>query len=596
MRVRAYGLMVLGAAGVLPMVAFGYLAIGRSQETAIQEARQGNRRLATAIAGRIGAYLDNEKRLLDGAGMASLLAQPREAQLFLDAFALTYPHVHDIVIYQGEQVHAGRAADAESEALRRRAVGGSVAWSPVRRASTGQSGPFAHTIAVAEPIVVAGRTEGVLVAHLDLVGLWPPVNAVHVGKHGFARLVAADGQLLAHGDPEERRFVFRDDPEAELALVAAAREGRIARNQHGQSILATAANVPGTDWMVTIEQPVAEAYAAANAMRRDLWILVVVALVVVLLVGLLLGRRIVKPLERLRAHTRLLGRGELEVRIDPHTSIGELRELAEGMNEMAASLAQLEQDARARERLTTFARIAAGLAHDLRLPIEAVRTACDAMVANPGDAGAVELVRTVHRRDLPRLKEFVDDLRMLSQRGAGSLQAEQVDPAQLAGDVVQHLAGYAKWRGTQFAAEGTAPPIEVNRKLLRRALFNLAANGADACGVTGPGGKVTISVSERNDQVCFEVSDTGAGIDPERLPSLLAGDFASTKRSSGIGLGLGVVRHVAEVHNGHLSVESEVGVGTTFRLTLPPCEPVPRVEAHEKGPANGDRTVQIRTN
>jgi len=361
-------------------------------------------------------------------------------------------------------------------------------------------------------------------------------------------------------------------------------------------VLATVADVPGTDWVVAVEQPVAEAYAAANAMRRDLWLLVGIALVVVLLVGLLLGRRIVKPLERLRAHTRLLGRGELDVRIDPRTSISEVRELAEGVNEMATSLAQLEEEAKARERLTTFARIAAGLAHDLRLPIEAVRTACDAVVANPDDTGAVELVRTVHRRDLPRLKEFVDDLRMLSQRGEGSLQSEQVDPAQLVADVVDHLAGYAKWRGTTFAAEGTAPAIEVNRKLLRRALFNLAANGADACGTTGPGGTVTISVSERDALVCFEVSDTGSGIEPDRLGSLLKGDFASTKRSSGIGLGLGVARHVAEVHNGHLSVESEVGVGTTFRLTLPPCEPVPRVEAHEKGPAHGERTVQARTN
>jgi len=231
MRVRAYGLLVLGAAGVLPLVAFGYLSINRSQETAIQEAGQGNRRLATAIAGRIGAYLENEKRLLDGIGMASLLAQPRQAQVLLDAFALTYPHIHDLVVYKGDRVHAGRAANEESEALRRLAVSGKVAWSPVRRATANHAGAFAHTIAVAEPVVVAGRTEGILVAHIDLVGLWPPVNAVHVGKHGFVRLLAADGQLLAHGDPVERRFVFHDDPKAELALVAAARAGRIAHNR-----------------------------------------------------------------------------------------------------------------------------------------------------------------------------------------------------------------------------------------------------------------------------------------------------------------------------------------------------------------------------
>lgn len=565
MRVRTYGLLVLAAAGIAPLATFGYLAVMRSERTAIEEVRTGNSRVALGIAARVGAYLESEEKLL--ATAAASAAQTRDAAAAartLDAFSLGNPHFHAPVLVRPDGVMWGEPGALEpgyrellASGRTRSAVGGAPA------------GGAGNAMTIAQPVLVAGKPEGTAVATIDIVGVWPPVNAVRVGKTGFVRLISGDGQLLAHGNPEERRHVFDPDPDKDRAMIAAARAERITTNQQGDEVVASVAEVPGTDWTVMVEQSTVEAFAPTRAMRRDLFIFGGLAVVLVVGLGLLLGRTIVNGLERLRAHTRVLARGRLDQRAGTRSSLVEVRALATSLDEMAASLDRLQVEARARERLTTFARIAAGLAHDLRQPIEAVRAACDAMLKTPDDHGARQALAGVHRLDLPRLREFVDDLRLLSQRGVVDLECDTVEPVDLVREVAVHLRSYAKWEGVDFQAGGGSPAVLANRKLLRRALFNLGANAADACLQKGPGGSVAFEVAPEAGSVRFEVTDSGVGIAPERFPELLTGDFASTKRTSGIGLGLGVARQVADAHGGKLAIESEVGVGTTFVLYVP---------------------------
>jgi signal transduction histidine kinase len=482
----------------------------------------------------------------------------------LEAFSLGNPHFHSPVLVRPDGALWGEAGSLEPTF--RALLASGAARSGVGPPPDGGVG---NSMTIAQPVLVAGSPHGTAVATLDLVGVWPPVNAVKIGNTGFVRLLSGDGQLLAHGNPEERRGVFDPDPATDQALIAAARARRLATNQQGQEVIASIAEVPGTEWVVIVEQSSAEAFAPARAMRRDLFIFAGIVVVLVIGLGFALGRTIVTGLERLRTHTKVLARGELDKRAGTQSRLVEVRALAEALDEMAASLDALQREARARERLTTFARIAAGLAHDLRLPIEAVRGACDAVLKHPDDEGARDLLAGVHRRDLPRLREFVDDLRLLSQRGSMDLELDSIETQVLLSDVAQHLGTFTKWEGVEFESDGESPALLANRKLLRRALFNLGANAADACLEKGPGGRVVFAVSAVGDSVRFDVTDSGVGISSERVPELLTGDFLSTKRSSGIGLGLGVARQVAEVHGGTLHIDSEVGVGTTFALHIP---------------------------
>jgi two-component system sensor histidine kinase BaeS len=213
--------------------------------------------------------------------------------------------------------------------------------------------------------------------------------------------------------------------------------------------------------------------------------------------------------------------------------------------------------------------VAAGLAHDLRMPIEAVRSAVELSTERPDDPTAQRLLGRIQQRDLPRLKRFVDDLHRLAHMGNLGLEYEEVDPEALLDDIRVELSSAPKWQGVSFELRGTASPAVLDKGLVRRAVFNLASNGAEACLELGPGGTVTLELHESDDTLEIRVSDTGVGLAPERVVALSQSDFQSTKRTSGVGLGLGVVRQVLAAHDGSLAIESTVGAGSVFTMRLP---------------------------
>jgi signal transduction histidine kinase len=396
---------------------------------------------------------------------------------------------------------------------------------------------------------------------------------VRAGQTGYARLIAASGTLIAHGDPEERRRVFLRQEDTFAPVIRAANPDIGARYQdsQGRDVIALAATVPSVGWMVIVEQPVAEAFRGAQLMKRDLYLIAGIMAALALVVGLFIGRSPVRSLELMRQQANAIARGNLDVRV-PEQGMDELRQLAEALNEMAQELTRLHAEIRAKERLSTFARVAAGLAHDLQTPLESVRGACDLVLARPDESAARDLLRSAAEVHLPRLHRYVRDLRRLAQDGKVPLELASIDPLALAERVARDAGQSPKWMGVKFKAEGNAAHIWADESLLARAISNLVANGADACmGRPPPFGTVTISVKDADAgaTLVVAVSDTGVGIPTDRLADILVNDFRSNKRNSGVGLGLGVARHVAASHGGEIIAHSEAGKGSTFEIRIP---------------------------
>ncbi len=570
MTTRAYALLLLATIALAPLLALGYLTSRRAEQTATAEVQTGADRLAQVIGERMGAYVSSERKLLASLGAAALQARtPADAQALLEASQLDYPYLRAMSVHGKDGARVAGHDDPARVELARRAfrLGRSLPMHVVP-ADRDRGGGFSHTTTWVEPVVVVGEPVGVIVSLVDLVGVWPPINGVQLGKTGFVRLLAGDGTLLAHGDPEERRFVFADDSAGTIQLVDA--DGRVT-NRQGQHLVTASAAVPGTDWSVIVEQSVSEALRGTALMKRDLTILAAIAVVVVILLGVMLGRVLVRELERLQAHARLLAQGDLDLRLEPTTRIAEVRALTIAMNDMAASLALMQNEALARDRMATFARVAAGLAHDLRQPIETVRAVCAQLSANPDDEPTRARFDKITARDLPRLGDYVGDLQRMARGDQLAVRLESVDPGALAAQVVDDLSGTPKWRGVEFTTDGDAAPVPMDRRLVYRALVNLASNGADACVQQADAGCVRIEVRDARNENAVElrVHDTGVGIPADRVSRVIEGDFETTKRSTGIGLGLGIVRHVALVHGGQLRVDSTVGQGSVFSLLIP---------------------------
>ncbi len=576
MKLRLWWVLMLIAVALLPLAVAGQLMIGRAERTARESVRVTGARAAAVAAPELEAYVDAQIDLVRTIGTAMAPASKttlaQETQI-ARLYQLVFPRLRSIDLL-GED-GCTPIATTRIEGLPRTpcaepAIATALRAGNAYRGSIELSADDVPVMTIAVPLEIAGERVGAVVAELDMIAIWTLLHELHVGSTGFARLVSDDGILIGHGDLEERRQVFRRerDPHVDAARAAGERGVRY-RDRQGRDVFALAMHLPHLPWTVIVEQPVAEAFAPVRAMERELYLMVVAALLLAMVGGLLAGRGPVRTIEKMRAQVKEFSRGNLAAR-GPTPQIQELRSLAAGLTEMADELTRLQTETARRERLATFARVAAGLAHDLKAPIFAVRNACERALAADSPDEATEAIRQAIDRDLPRLHRYVDDLGRLSRRESVQVEMTAIDPRAVADAIVAEAASAGRWLEVTFEATGQARAASADERLVIRALTNLVGNAADACLLRRPpGGRVTIEVGETPEELVFAVRDTGPGLTGERLAEVLARDFESDKRESGVGLGLGVVKQVAVAHGGRLEAESERGAGSVFRLHLP---------------------------
>jgi len=111
---------------------------------------------------------------------------------------------------------------------------------------------------------------------------------------------------------------------------------------------------------------------------------------------------------------------------------------------------------------------------------------------------------------------------------------------------------------------------KINSMFLEQAIVNLVNN---AVKYSGPGSKIRVSVTKDEETIYISVSDNGPGIEPEHLERIFerfyVADKARSRKLGGTGLGLAIVKHVAQAHGGEVTVESKLGEGSTFIISLP---------------------------
>ena len=224
---------------------------------------------------------------------------------------------------------AGGGADYSADPRFTEALAKKVWFGPVYFRK--ESEPY-MTMAVAQ----SGRNAGVTAAEVNLKLIWDVITAIKIGKSGYAYVVDGEGRLIAHPDISR---VLRNTDLSGLPQVAAARgtpaataeQTEIVRNLDGHRVLSASAAIPRLGWLVFVEQPIGEALAPLYTSVLDTGLLLALGLVVAILAGLLLARRMTGPIRALDAGAARIGAGVLDHRITVHTG-DELEELAERFN------------------------------------------------------------------------------------------------------------------------------------------------------------------------------------------------------------------------------------------------------------------------
>lgn len=409
---------------------------------------------------------------------------------------------------------------------------------------------------------LSGRDQGVLRDALTTY------YAGHGSWDGVHDMLAADQTLTFYS-----RSVALADARGQVVLPDA---GHPSGSAVPRAALENAVviNVNGaTVGYMVVSAPAARAQPGAQPPEQDFLSRVtiaaglsaIIAALIAMLIGGVLARTLTRPLRELIAATHVMAGGTFDQRVQVR-SRDEIGELAGSFNKMSSDLARASQ---LRKQMT------ADLAHDLRTPLSILRGYTEGL-KDQRLAGSPALFAVMHG-EVEHLQRLVDDLRVLSLADAGelSLNRRAVDPRALIERTGLAYFVQAEQQGIEMRveAEDDLPSIAVDTDRMTQVLNNLVSNalrytssGTIALAAEGAGGRVHL-----------RVRDTGSGIAPEDLPFVFDRFYRADKArqrtdTNASGLGLAIAKAIVEAHGGSVSVESALGVGTTFTIELPAVE------------------------
>ena len=242
------------------------------------------------------------------------------------------------------------------------------------------------------------------------------------------------------------------------------------------------------------------------------------------------------------------------------------QEAAAQLAESNRSLRRAEASLRRSERLAALGQLTAGLAHELRNPLGTIRASAE-MLTKPSAQTRPEIMSEMAefiRSEVDRMNSLITSF--LNFARPLQIHPLKADLKPVIDDVLREAGGLAENAGVSLRAENFTDDLSFifDPDLLRLALSNLVQNAIQA---SAPGNSVKIRTVPENDYVRIDVEDDGKGIEPQHLESIFNPFF--TTKPQGTGLGLAIVSKIVDEHGGRISVQSKVGVGTTFEIILP---------------------------
>ncbi|MGQ0602762.1 MAG: sensor histidine kinase [Anaerolineales bacterium] len=238
------------------------------------------------------------------------------------------------------------------------------------------------------------------------------------------------------------------------------------------------------------------------------------------------------------------------------------------------TLVLLEDMAVAQRQQAFYRNFIQNVSHELKTPLTVIQGHTAKLGDSPNDREGFQASRRIITDEAKRLTQLVDNLLTLTRLESPSfvLEKSSVNVAGLLEEVVLHVSDLAEERGLALnltLAPGL-PRVSADRARSKQVLLNLVDN---ALKYTPAGGTVTIGASASDGRLSCSVRDTGEGIPADDLPyifeKLYRARRAKGRPVEGSGLGLTIAQQIIRAHGGEITVESELGKGTTFTIALP---------------------------
>jgi signal transduction histidine kinase len=289
--------------------------------------------------------------------------------------------------------------------------------------------------------------------------------------------------------------------------------------------------------------------------------------------ALVLTRQLTQSLEQLAVAANRVSRGSLDARVPADRGPSEVRHVAAAFNTMSSSLRSLLEKRSQRDALAAVGEFATELAHEVRNPLTAIRMDLELIEERLPPDSELRSIQSGAIEQIMRLDSTVT--RALNVARSGASDSADVSVARCLDGAVRATMPRISERGAILRPAAVDDSmVRGDAAALQQLFSNLLRNAADAC---QPGDAITISARRNGPEVDVTISDAGVGMTEALLARAFEPMFST--KIDGTGVGLAIVRRVADAHGAHIQVNSEAGKGTSVRVTFPAVSTSPDIDS-----------------
>ena len=377
---------------------------------------------------------------------------------------------------------------------------------------------------------------------------WPRRDRLLTPGERYAQVLLSDGTVVA-GRPQDAAPLL-----SPLETVDHLRRtGYVERPEHTR-LLAVPVRAGGRRVVAVVASSLAQRESAIENLGAELALGGALALLLACAAAYGLASAALRPVEHMRVRAEEITAADPRTRLPVPASRDEIGRLAETLNAMLARLSEAAEHERS---------FAANASHELRTPISALRMELELALRHETDASSLRAAVQAALADTDRLSRVADDLLVLARADSGRLpiQPERVRIAPIVEKVVRQVRAPGRATALDVAPELA---LEADPTRLEQALRNLVENA-----VHHGSGTIAIAASAGERRVVLSVHDEGGPIAPEILEHAFDRFATFQAGDRGVGLGLPIVRVIAEAHGGSIVLDNDPGGGVTARLELP---------------------------
>jgi signal transduction histidine kinase/ActR/RegA family two-component response regulator len=585
--------MLLVALAILPLALMTILGGLREREQAIEASEENLRRLTNLAAANEAQSVERARQILvDLASVPDLLGEtPRCNALLADVLDRNEGYVNfGLIQLNGEvtcsavpmlhPVNLGDRSHFKRAISERRFIAGDYVFGRVIRR---------HTINLTYPVIDrSGKVVAVVFAAMDLAGLDTFVADINLPPGSVLVTTDANGTVISRRPDPERWFGTKVSSRMRDAMresvKGSGRRALVLRDDDDIERLHTFARVGGpalSDYTVTIGIPVDTVTAGARRAQLMSLIGLAATTMLALLAAWLAGDvLIVQRVRKLMDTARRIAAGDLDARSGIAYEREEIGQLAEALDEMAATLQKKEAARGLAERELRAAdqrkdEFLAMLAHELRNPLAPISTGAHLLKLLHSDNAQITQTCAIIARQVDHMTGLVDDLLDVSRvtRGLVSISTQVLDLRKVIDDAAEQIRPLISTRRHSVVLDLPPDPAAVkgDHKRLVQVVANLLNN---ANKYTPEGGRIELRLMEDGPDHVLTVSDDGIGMEPQlvaRVFDLFTQAERTPDRSQGgLGLGLALAKSLVELHGGTVQAHSGgLGQGSTFTVRLP---------------------------